>query len=58
MAPGNCDNFVPVVASRVSSEAHLASSEEDSAEDTKELTSDEQETTQASRDRLQDLPER
>ena len=52
-----CDNFVPIVVLDRSSEAHLASSAEDSAESTKEMTPDEQEMTQASRGRLQDLPE-
>ena len=52
-----CDKFVLIVVPGRSSEAHLTSSAEDSAESTKELTTNEQETTQASRDRLQDLTE-
>ena len=39
------------------SDAHLTSSAADSSENTKDLTPDEQETTRASRSRLQDLPE-
>ena len=46
-----CDNFVPIVVLGQSSEAHLASSAEDSAASTKEMTPDEYEMTQASRDR-------
>ena len=56
-APCKCDNFVPIVVPGHSSEAHLTRLAEDSAETTKELTPDEQETTKASRDRLQNLPE-
>ena len=57
IAPCKSDNFVPIVVPCLSTEAHLTSSPQDSAESTKELTPDEQETTQASRNRLQDLPE-
>ena len=52
-----CDNFVPIVVLGRSSGAHLTSSAEKSAVSNKELAPDEQETTQASRDRSQDLPE-
>ena len=45
----------PVVLGR-SREAHITSSAEDSAAYTKELTPDEEDTTKALRDRLQDLP--
>ena len=55
--PCKCDNFVPIVVPGLSSEADLTSSAEDSAETTKESTLDDQETTKASRHRLQDLPE-
>ena len=56
IVPCKCDNFVPIVVPCRSSEAHLASSAEDPAESTEELTPDEQEMTQASRNRLQDFP--
>ena len=55
--PCKCDNFVPIVIPGLSKKIHLTSSEEESAESIKELTPDEQETTLASRSRLQDLPE-
>ena len=48
-----CDNFVPIVVLGRSSGAHLTSSAEKSAVSNKELAPDEQETTQASRDRSQ-----
>ena len=56
MAPWICDNFVSVVPG-VSIEAHLPNSAVESSENTEELTPDDQETTQVSRDRLQDVPE-
>ena len=55
--PCKCDNFVPIVVPGRSSEAHLTNSADDPAERTKELILDEQETTLASRNWLQDLPE-
>ena len=52
-----CDNVVPIVVLGLSSKAHFTNSVEDSAENTKELTPDDQEMTRASRSRLQDLLE-
>ena len=49
--------FVPIVVLGRSYEAHLVSPAEDSMESTKESLPDEEETTKASRDRLQVLPE-
>ena len=47
------NNFVPIVVLGRSREAHIASSAEDSAAHTKELTPDEEDTTQALGDRLE-----
>ena len=52
-----CDNFVIIVFPVLSSEAHFTSSAAYSAENNKELTPDGQETSPASGNRLQYLPE-
>ena len=49
------DNFVPIVMLGRSKKRHFTSSAEELTERIKELTPDEQETTLASRNRLQDL---
>ena len=50
-------DFVPIVVPGRSRTTHLTSSTENSAESIKELAPDKRETTLASRNRLQDLPE-
>ena len=57
IVPCKCDNFVPIVVLGVSIEVHLTRSAEYSADYTKILTLDDQETTTASRNRYQDLTE-
>ena len=52
-----CDNFEPFVVLGLSNEANLTRSAEYSAENTMEVTPDDQGTTRPSRNRLRDLPE-